>query len=92
MACKTRVLVHQKGLTERLKYLFDPNKFSADGTSRLGAGHLVTNGKYISTECAGRIGLERSLVLDVATRKPLSDHLTGLRMAAVVESEEWIFL
>ena len=71
----------QKGLTGTPELLFDPNKFSADGTSRLGAGPTWSaNGKYIIYGVSqGGSDWNDLYVLDVATRKPLSDHLTWIK-------------
>ena len=71
----------QNGLAGTPEILFDPNKFSADGTSRLGAGPTWSaNGKYIIYGVSqGGSDWNDLYVLDVATRKPLSDHLTWIK-------------
>jgi prolyl oligopeptidase len=71
----------QKGLDGTPEVLLDPNKFSADGTSRLGAGPTWSaNGKYIIYGVSqGGSDWNDLYVLDVATRKPLTDHLTWIK-------------
>ena len=70
----------EKGLDGTPDVVLDPNKFSAGGTSRLGAFSWSPKGKYIL------YGISQSgsdwndlYVLDVATRKPLADHLTWIK-------------
>ena len=70
------VLYIQKGLDGTPEVLIDPNKLSADGTSRLGAFALRKDGKYAV------VGISRSgsdwqdfSVMEVATRKYLPDTL-----------------
>jgi prolyl oligopeptidase len=71
----------QKGLDGTPEVLLDPNKFSADGTSRLGAGPSWSqNGKYaIYGISQGGSDWNDLYVLDVATRKPLEDHLKWIK-------------
>ena len=71
----------QKGLNGAPEVLLDPNKFSADGTSRLGAGPTWSeNGKYIIYGVSqGGSDWNDLYVMDVATRKPLTDHLTWIK-------------
>jgi prolyl oligopeptidase len=74
------VLYIQKGLDGTPELLLDPNKFSADGTSRLGAMEVSKDGKYcaygIST---GGSDWQEGHVLDVAARKVLPDDLKWLK-------------
>jgi len=71
----------QKGLEGAPEVLLDPNKFSADGTSRLGAGPSWSpNGKYILYGISqGGSDWNDLYVLDVASRKPLEDHLKWIK-------------
>jgi len=70
----------QKGLDGAPDLLMDPNKFSADGTSRLGAFSWSPNGKYILYGVSqGGSDWNDLYVLDVATKKPLDDHLTWIK-------------
>jgi prolyl oligopeptidase len=71
----------QKGLAGTPEVLLDPNKFSTDGTSRLGAGPTWSaSGKYaIYGISQGGSDWNDLYVLDVATRKPLEDHLKWIK-------------
>ncbi len=68
------VLYMQKGLTGTPEVVIDPNKLSADGTTRLGAFAVSKDGKY----AAYGISLKGSdwqeyHVMDLATKKDLPD-------------------
>ncbi|HJZ83119.1 MAG TPA: hypothetical protein VKD91_22315, partial [Pyrinomonadaceae bacterium] len=70
----------QKGLDGTPDVVLDPNKFSADGTSRLGAFSWSPKGKYILYGVSqGGSDWNDLYVLDVATKKPLADHLTWIK-------------
>ena len=71
----------QTGLDGKPELLLDPNKFSADGTSRLGAGPTWSqSGRYIIYGVSqGGSDWNDLYVLDVATRKPLDDHLKWIK-------------
>jgi prolyl oligopeptidase len=70
----------QKGLNGTPDELLDPNKFSTDGTSRLGAFSWSPKGKYIVYGISqGGSDWNDLYVLDVATKKPLNDHLTWIK-------------
>lgn len=70
----------QKGLNGTPEELLDPNKFSTDGTSRLGAFSWSEKGKYIVYGISkGGSDWNDLYVLDVATKKPLDDHLTWIK-------------
>jgi prolyl oligopeptidase len=71
----------QKGLDGTPELLLDPNKFSTDGTSRLGGNpNWSPSGKYVLYGVSqGGSDWNDLAVLDVATRKPLSDHLTWIK-------------
>src|SRR5262249_54220908 len=70
----------QKGLEGTPELLLDPNKLSADGTSRLGAFSLSPKGKYVLYGVSqGGSDWNDLYVLDVATKKPLEDHLTWIK-------------
>jgi prolyl oligopeptidase len=83
----------QKGLDGKPELLLDPNKFSADGTSRLGAGPSWSpGGKYaIYGVSQGGSDWNDLYVLDVATRKPLPDHLRWLKGGGSWKGEEGFF-
>lgn len=68
------------GLNGSPELLLDPNKFSADGTSRLGAFSWSPKGKYVLYGVSqGGSDWNDLYVLDVATKKPTSDHLKWIK-------------
>lgn len=70
----------QKGLNGTPEELLDPNKFSDDGTSQLSAFAWSPKGKYIVYGISkGGSDWNDLYVLDVATKKPLADHLTWIK-------------
>ena len=73
----------QKGLDGTPEVLLDPNKFSADGTSRLGAGPSWSRtGKYIMYGISeGGSDWNDFYVLEVATKKALTDHLQWVKFS-----------
>ncbi len=72
----------QKGLDGAPDQLLDPNKFSADGTSQLGAFSLSESGKYVAYGISeGGSDWRDFYVLDVATRKALTDHLEWVKFS-----------
>jgi prolyl oligopeptidase len=72
----------QKGLDGTPELLLDPNKFSADGTSQLGGFQLSESGKYVAYGISeGGSDWRDYYVLDVATKKPLSEHLQWVKFS-----------
>jgi prolyl oligopeptidase len=72
----------QKGLEGTPDLLLDPNKFSADGTSRLGSFTLSHTGKYVGYGISeGGSDWNEIYILDVATKKPLADHLEWVKFS-----------
>jgi prolyl oligopeptidase len=72
----------QKGLDGTPVVLLDPNKFSADGTSQLGGFSLSESGKYVAYGISeGGSDWRDYYVLDVATKKPLTDHLEWVKFS-----------
>jgi prolyl oligopeptidase len=68
------------GLSGSPELLLDPNKFSADGTSRLGAFSWSPKGKYVLYGVSqGGSDWNDLYVLDVATKKPTADHLKWIK-------------
>jgi prolyl oligopeptidase len=68
------------GLNGSPELLLDPNKFSADGTSRLGAFSWSPQGKYVLYGVSqGGSDWNDLYVLDVATKKPTTDHLKWIK-------------
>jgi prolyl oligopeptidase len=74
------VLYIQKGLDGTPELLLDPNKFSADGTSRLGAMEVSKDGKYCAYGVStGGSDWQEGHVLEIAARKNLPDDLKWLK-------------
>ncbi len=72
----------QKGLDGAPELLLDPNKFSADGTSQLGGFSLSESGKYVAYGISeGGSDWRDYYVLDVATKKPLAEHLQWVKFS-----------
>ena len=72
----------QKGLDGTPELLLDPNKFSADGTSQLGGFSLSESGKYVAYGISeGGSDWRDYYLLDVATKKTLSDHLEWIKFS-----------
>jgi len=72
----------QKGLDGTPELLLDPNKFSADGTSQLGGFSLSKTGKYVAYGISeGGSDWRDYYVLDVATKKPLTEHLQFIKFS-----------
>ena len=78
------VLYVQKGLAGAPEVLLDPNSFSSDGTTRLGAFALSQDGKYAA------YGISRSgsdwqeyCVLEMSTRKTQPDTLKWIKVSGI---------
>lgn len=68
------------GLNGSPELLLDPNKFSTDGTSRLGAFSWSPKGKYVLYGVSqGGSDWNDIYILDVNTKKPTSDHLKWIK-------------
>jgi prolyl oligopeptidase len=78
------VLYVQKGLEGTPELLLDPNKLSADGTSRLISFALSRDGKYAAyTVSTGGSDWEDCFVMEVATKKKLPDALSWLKVTGI---------
>lgn len=76
------VIYIQKGLDGTPEVLIDPNKFSADGTVRLGSLELSKDGRYCAyTVSSGGSDWNAGSVMEVATRKVLSDELKWIKFS-----------
>ena len=72
----------QKGLDGTPEVLLDPNKFSADGTSQLGGFSISQSGKYVAYGISeGGSDWRDFYVLDIATKKALTDHLEWVKFS-----------
>ena len=76
------VIYIQNGLQGTPQVLLDPNKFSADGTVRLGSLELSKDGKYCAyTLSNGGSDWVEAYVLEVATKKVLPDHIQWIKFS-----------
>lgn len=74
----------QKGLNGAPELLLDPNKLSADGTSKLAAFSLSKNGKYLGYGVSqGGSDWSNVYVMEVATRKTLPEKLEWIKASQV---------
>ena len=86
------VLYVQTGLNGTPELLLDPNKFSADGTTRLGATSLSSDGKYLAygVSSGGSDWLEAHL-MEVSSRKVLPDQLKWLKATGLAWTKDGFF-
>jgi len=74
------VLYVQKGLEGAPEVLLDPNKFSADGTSRLMTFEVSPDGRFAAYGVSvGGSDWQEGHVIEVATKKVLGDDLKWLK-------------
>ncbi len=74
----------QKGLDGPPELLLDPNKFSADGTSRLAAFSLSKSGHHLAYGISqGGSDWSEIYVMRVASREKLLDHLQWIKASGV---------
>jgi prolyl oligopeptidase len=74
----------QKGFTGTPEMLIDPNKFSPDGTSQLSPFSVSKDGKYLAYGISkGGSDWRELFVMDVASRKTLTDDLHWLKATGV---------
>ena len=74
----------QRGLEGRPEVLLDPNKLSADGTSRLSATALSMDAKLFAYGVSkGGSDWSEVYVMEVATRKLLPDHLEWIKVSGI---------
>ena len=74
------VVYTQKGLAAAPEMLLDPNKFSADGTTRLGSFNVSRDGRYAAYGMeVGGSDWQEVKVRDVSTKEDLRDDLKWLK-------------
>ncbi len=74
----------QKGFNGTPEVLIDPNKLSPDGTSQLSAFSLSKDGKYLAYGISkGGSDWTELFVMDVASRKTLTEDLQWLKVSSV---------
>jgi prolyl oligopeptidase len=78
------VLYVQTGLEGKPEVLIDPNKWSEDGTTRLGAFALSKDGKYAAYGLSrGGSDWQEYHVMEVASRKVLPDTLQWVKASGI---------
>ncbi len=78
------VVYVQKGLEGAPDQLLDPNKFSADGTSRLGIFDVSHDGRFAAYSVSvGGSDWQEAHVIEVATKKDLPDDLKWLKATGI---------
>jgi prolyl oligopeptidase len=86
------VVYAQKGLDGAPEVLLDPNKFSTDGTTRLGIFSVSRDGRYAAYGMeVGGSDWQEIHVLDVAAKKDLSDDLKWLKVGGVGWTKDGFF-
>ncbi len=78
------VMYVQKGFEGQPEVLIDPNKFSAEGTTRLGAFAVSRDAKYVAYGTSeGGSDWQVYQVLSLADRKLLSDRLEWVKVSSL---------
>ena len=76
------VLYRQKGLTGAPEVVIDPNKLSADGTTRLGAFSLAKDGKYaVVGTSKGGSDWQEYRIMDLSTKQYLPETLEWVKVS-----------
>jgi prolyl oligopeptidase len=82
----------QEGQEGKPELLLDPNKFSADGTSRLHQLTVSRDGQYCAYAVStGGSDLEEARVMEVSGRKVLADNLKGLKFSTLAWAGKGFF-
>jgi len=78
------VWYRQKGLDGAAEVLLDPNKLSADGTTRLGSVALSKDGKYLAYGVSqGGSDWNDVYILDTATKQLSTDHIQWMKSSGI---------
>ncbi len=78
------VWYRQKGLNGVAEVLLDPNKLSADGTTRLGSVSFSKDGKYLAYGVSqGGSDWNDVYVLDTATKQLSTDHIEWMKSSNI---------
>lgn len=78
------VLYIQKGLDGTPEVLLDPNKFSADGTTRLGALSISNDVKWVVYGISrGGSDWQEYITMELATRKTLPDTMKWIKVSGI---------
>ena len=86
------VLYIQKGLDGIPELLLDPNKFSTDGTTRLGFSEASHDGRYLAYGMSsGGSDWEEARVFDIATKQTLPDDLKWIKASQIAWAGDGFF-
>ena len=86
------VVYMQKGIDGTPEVLIDPNAFSAQGTTQLGALAISKTAKYAAyCKAEGGSDWRTCYVMDIATRKTLSDELKWIKVSGLAWSGDGFF-
>lgn len=78
------VLYVQEGLDKEPSIMLDPNKLSEDGTVALAELSVSNDGKYlVYLTSTGGSDWNEAYVMDVATKKLLTDHLLWIKFSGI---------
>jgi prolyl oligopeptidase len=78
------VLYRQKGLTGTPEVFIDPNKFSTNGTVKLGTFQISKDGRYAAYSISrGGSDWQEYYVMDASTKKLLDDHLMWIKVSSI---------
>ncbi|KAF0250541.1 MAG: peptidase S9A prolyl oligopeptidase domain protein beta-propeller [bacterium] len=74
----------QKGLEGKAEVLLDPNTFSTDGTSRLGAFSISKDGKYLAYGISqGGSDWQTYYVMEIASKKVLPETIEWVKVSGL---------
>lgn len=74
----------QKGLDGKAEVLLDPNTFSTDGTSRLGAFSVSKDGKYLAYGISqGGSDWQTYYVMEIASKKLLPERIEWVKVSGL---------
>jgi prolyl oligopeptidase len=86
------VVYAQKGLGGAPEVLLDPNKFSADGTTQLGALAVSRDAKYAAyCKASGGSDWRDCYVMEVATKRQLPDALNWIKASGLAWQGEGFY-
>ncbi|MBS1877518.1 MAG: S9 family peptidase [Acidobacteria bacterium] len=86
------VLYKQKGLSGPPELLLDPNRLSADGTSKLVVAALSNDGRrLVYTVSAGGSDWQEAHVIEVATLKTLDDRVQWIKASGLAWAGDGFF-
>jgi prolyl oligopeptidase len=86
------VVYIQKGISGAPEVLIDPNTFSAQGTTQLGALAVSKSAKYAAyCKATGGSDWRDCYVIDIATKKTLPDELKWIKVSSLAWKDDGFF-